>query len=62
MKVFVVLGALIFLVVAAAHAYRLYSHLSVVVGDHVIPMWVSWPGAIVTALLGVALLLESRRA
>jgi len=60
-KPFTTIGAIIFLVVAAAHAYRIYSGFTVVVGDHDIPMMVSWIGAAITALLGIMMLIESRR-
>jgi hypothetical protein len=60
-KPFTHIAALLLLVVAAAHAYRLYAGLAVVVGRHDIPMWASWPGAIVAALLGVMLFVEARR-
>ena len=49
-KPFTLIAALVLLAVAAAHAYRLYAHLSIVVGGHDIPLWVSWPGAAVAAL------------
>jgi len=61
MKVFSILGALVFLVVAVAHAYRLYAGMSVDVGGHIIPMSVSWLGAGVAAILGLGLFYESRR-
>jgi hypothetical protein len=61
MKPFTTIAALVFVVVAAAHAYRIYAGLSVVVGGHDIPMWGSWVGAGVAALLGIMLLAESRR-
>jgi hypothetical protein len=60
-KPFTYIAALLLLVVAAAHAYRLYAGLSIVVGAHDIPLWVSWPGAIVPALLGLMLFAEARR-
>ena len=60
-KPFTTLGAIVFLVVAAAHAYRIYSGLTVVVGGHEISMMVSWAGAGVTAVLGIMMLMEARR-
>jgi hypothetical protein len=60
-KPFTVLAALILFVVAAAHAYRLYAKLPVTVGPHDIPLWVSWPGAIVAGVLALMLVVESRR-
>lgn len=59
-KPFTFIGALVFLVVAGAHLYRLYAGLDVAVGGHDIPMWVSYIGAGVTGLLGIMLLSESR--
>ena len=60
-KPFTFLAALVLLVVAVAHAYRLYTGMSVIVGTHDVPLWVSWPGAIVAGLLALGLLAESRR-
>ena len=61
MKFFTLVGALVFLVVAAAHAYRLYTGMSVVVGGHVVSMMVSWVGGVVALVLGLGLLFEARR-
>jgi hypothetical protein len=61
MKIFTLFGALIFLVVAAAHAYRLYTGMAVAVGGHVVPMSASWAGAAVAAILGIGMLVEARR-
>jgi hypothetical protein len=61
MKFFSLLGALVFLVVAAAHTYRLYTGMSVSIGGHLIPMSVSWWGGGVAAVLGLGLIFESRR-
>jgi hypothetical protein len=55
------LSALVLLAVAAAHAYRLYAHIGVTVGGHDVPLWASWPGAIVAGFLAVMLLVEVRR-
>jgi hypothetical protein len=61
MKPFSAIAGLLLLVVAAAHVYRLYSGMPVVVNGHDIPMWVSWAGALVPGVLGLMTLLESRR-
>jgi hypothetical protein len=61
MKPFTTIAALVFFVVAAAHAYRIYAGLAVHVGGHDVPMTLSWVGAVVSALLGIMLLAESRR-
>lgn len=60
-KPFTTIGAVIFLIVAAAHAYRAYSGFTVVVDGHDIPMMVSWIGGVVAALVGLMMLVESRR-
>ena len=60
-KPFTMITALLLLVVAAGHAYRLMVGMPVLAGGHDIPLWVSWPGAIVPALLAVMLLVESRK-
>jgi len=60
-KPFTTLGAIVFLLVAAAHVYRIYAGLSVVVGGHDISMTVSWAGAVVAAVLGIMMLTEARR-
>ena len=52
----VVLSALIFLLIAVAHAYRAYAHIDIVVAGHAIPILASWICAGVTAVLGILLL------
>jgi len=52
----VVLSALLFLLIAAAHVYRAYAHIDVVVAGHAIPIMASWICAGVTGLLGLLLL------
>ncbi len=61
MKPFTTIGALVFLLVAAAHIYRAYAGLPVSVGDHDIPVMASWIAAGVSGLLGLMMLMESRR-
>ena len=60
-KPFTMITALLLLVVAAGHAYRLMVGMPVIAGGHAIPLWVSWPGAIGPALLAVMVLVESRK-
>ena len=57
-KPFTVISALLFLVIAAAHAYRAYAGLDVVVAGHAIPIVASWACAAVTAILGIMLFVE----
>ena len=58
---FTMIAALIFLVMALIHAYRLMTHFQVVFGSHVIPMWVSWLGIIVPGILALMLFREAKR-
>ena len=60
MKPFTTLAALIFLVVAAAHAYRLYMGWTVMAGPYAVPMWASYLGIAVPLILAVMLFRESR--
>ncbi|MDE1937901.1 MAG: hypothetical protein KGI68_02675 [Alphaproteobacteria bacterium] len=60
-KFFTIVAALLFLLIAAGHAYRAYAGIEVVVASHVIPMWVSWACAAVTAFLGIMLFVECPR-
>lgn len=58
MKVFTVLTALLLLLIAAAHGYRAYTGMEVVVATHMIPVWASWVCAGVLAFLGLMLFVE----
>lgn len=61
-KPFTIIAALLFLLGAAAHAYRLYAGgFAIAVAGHDVPLWASWPAAIVALLLGIMLLVEARR-
>ena len=60
-KPFTTIAALIFLLMALVHAYRLATHFQVVMGSHTIPQWVSWVGLIIPAILAWGLWQESRR-
>ena len=60
-KPFTIIAALLLLVIAIAHAYRAYAGLDLVVASHVIPIYVSWVCAAVTAVLGIMLFVEARR-
>ena len=56
---FIALSTLIFIVVALAHAWRLYRHWPLQLGSHAIPIEASWIGLVIAAVLsiwGVALL------
>jgi hypothetical protein len=62
MKTFIViLSALIFLVVAAAHLWRVYAGIAVVVAGQSVPMNCSIAAAVISAVLGLGLLLVARK-
>jgi len=60
-KPFTMLTAVLLLIVAAVHAYRLYTGFPVMADGHDIPLWASWPAAIVPAFLAAMLFAEARR-
>jgi uncharacterized membrane protein YecN with MAPEG domain len=60
-KPFTHIAGLVLLIVALVHAYRLYAGLTVVIAGHDIPMWVSWPAAIVGAILAIMVFREAQR-
>ena len=57
-KPFTIISALLLLLIAAAHVYRAYAGIDVVVGTHHIPMIGSWIAAAVCAVLGIMLFAE----
>ena len=54
------IASAIFALMALLHLYRLYSHFQVILGSHVIPMWVSYVAIVVAALLSWMLCREAR--
>jgi hypothetical protein len=60
-KPFTTIAALLFLVMAAVHAYRLATGLEISIHGHPVSMAVSWIAIAVTVFLGVMLLRESKR-
>jgi len=60
-KPFTTIAALIFLIIAVAHAYRLATGFEVKIGSTAVPMSVSWIGIAIGALFGAMLLVEARR-
>jgi hypothetical protein len=58
---FTLLAAVIFLLIALAHLYRMVTHFQIIVGSHEIPMSASWIAIAITGVLAVMLFRESRR-
>jgi hypothetical protein len=59
-KPFTLIAALVFFLVALVHVYRIFTDFQVILGSHTIPMWVSYCGVVIPALLAIMLLRESR--
>ena len=59
---FTLISALVFFAVALLHVYRIFTHFQVVLGSHTIPLWFSYFGAVIPALLAILLLRESKAA
>jgi hypothetical protein len=60
-KPFTLIAAIVFTLVALAHLYRLLTHFQVIFGSHTIPMWVSYVGVAIPAILAIGLWREARR-
>jgi len=58
---FTLIAAIIFLLMALVHVYRLFTHFQVIAGTHVIPQSVSGIAIIVTGVLSYGLFREARR-
>jgi hypothetical protein len=54
------IAALVFFGVALVHVYRLFVQFQIVIGSHTIPMWWSYFGVVIPALLAILLLRENR--
>jgi hypothetical protein len=61
-KPFTWIAAAIFAVMAIVHIIRLFTGFQIVVGNHSIPMWVSYVAIVVTAFLSWMLCREARGA
>jgi hypothetical protein len=59
-KPFTWIASAIFAVVALLHVYRIFTHFQVILGSHVIPLWASYVGVLVPALLSWMLCREAR--
>ena len=60
MKPFTTLAAFIFAIMALAHLYRLLRPFELVIGGWTAPLWISFVGVAVPALLAIMLWRESR--
>jgi hypothetical protein len=54
------IASAIFALMALAHLYRVFTHFQIIVGSHAIPMWVSYVGIVIPALLSWMLCREAR--
>ncbi len=54
------IAAVVFFGVALLHVYRLFTQFQIIIGSHTIPLWWSYFGAVIPALLSILLLRESR--
>jgi hypothetical protein len=58
---FTLIAALIFALIALAHAYRLLTHFQIVIGRHHISESISIAAIVITGALSIGLFRESRR-
>ena len=54
------IAATIFALIALIHIYRVVTGFQIIIGSHTIPMWVSYVGIVVPALLSWMLCREAR--
>lgn len=54
------IASAIFALMAVLHIYRLITHFQVVFGSHTIPLWVSYFGVLIPAVLSWMLCREAR--
>jgi len=59
-KPFTWIASAFFAVAALLHIVRLFTHFDVVLGAHTIPLWVSYVGVVVGALMSWMLCREAR--
>jgi hypothetical protein len=57
---FTMIAALIFFAMALVHVYRLFTQFQLIIGSHMIPLWWSYFGVVIPALLAILLLRENR--
>lgn len=61
MKPFTFVGAILLLLVAAVHIYRIYAGFGVGIADQSMPMMVSYVAAAVAGIVGLGMLFELRK-
>jgi hypothetical protein len=59
-KPFTWIASAIFALMALVHVYRLFTHFQLVIGSHAIPMWCSYVGVVIPAVLSWMLCREAR--
>ncbi len=59
-KPFTWIASAIFALLALIHLYRIYSRFQIILGSHVIPMWASYFGVLIAAVLSWMLCREAR--
>jgi hypothetical protein len=60
-KPFTLIAALVLLLAGLVHIYRLYSSAIVItIAGHTLPIWLSWPAAIIALVLSIMVLKEAR--
>ena len=57
---FTMSAALVFFCMALAHVYRIFTHFQIIIGSHTIPLWWSYFGVVIPALIAILLLRENR--
>jgi hypothetical protein len=57
---FTMIAALLFFCMALAHVYRIFTHFQIILGSHTIPLWWSYFGVVIPALIAILLLRENR--
>ncbi|HET7282798.1 MAG TPA: hypothetical protein VFI67_10825 [Sphingomicrobium sp.] len=57
---FTMIAALVFFAAALVHVYRIFTHFQIIIGSHTIPLWCSYFGVVIPALLAILLLRENR--
>lgn len=57
---FTTIVAILFALAVLLHLYRLFTHFQIIVGSHIVPIWVSYIAVVVAGILSWGLFRESR--